>query len=67
MVLLGQLPATDFPFVDVDNVCGAHEAVEYLLRMGRYPVALITNAPPYHTSGADRLEGYRQALEAYGN
>lgn len=66
VVLLGQLPGTDFPFVDVDNVRGARKAVEHLLRLRRYPVALITNAPPHYTSSADRLEGYRQALAAYG-
>lgn len=66
VVLLGQLPGQDFPFVDVDNVRGARKAVEHLLRLGRYPVALITNAPPHYTSSADRLEGYRQALAAHG-
>lgn len=66
VVLLGQLHRPGFPFVDVDNVSGARKAVEHLLQLGHRRIGLITNAPPQYTSSEDRLEGYRQALQAYG-
>jgi len=66
VVLLGQLPDTDLPFVDVDNAGGARLAIEHLLRLGHRRIALITNALLAYTASADRLSGYRQALEAAG-
>jgi LacI family transcriptional regulator len=62
IVLLGQLPNTGIPFVDVDNVGGARLAVEHLTGLGHRRIGLITNAPPPYTASADRLAGYRQAL-----
>ncbi len=66
VVLLGQLPGSDIPFVDVDNVGGARQATEHLIRLGYRRIACITNAPPAYTASQQRLEGYRQALEAHG-
>ncbi len=66
VVLHGQLPNSDIPFVDVDNVGGAAIATGHLLRLGHRRVAMITNAPPAYTASADRLKGYRQALKAAG-
>jgi LacI family transcriptional regulator len=66
VVLIGQLPETNIPFVDVDNQGGAARATEHLLGMGHRRIALITNAEPVYTAAADRLAGYRQALEAAG-
>jgi DNA-binding LacI/PurR family transcriptional regulator len=37
-----------------------------LLSLGHTRVGLITNADPVYTAAADRLAGYRQALEAAG-
>ena len=51
-------------YVDVDNLGGARAAVEHLLRLGHRRIATIAG-PANMTSGLDRLEGYRQALEAY--
>jgi LacI family transcriptional regulator, galactose operon repressor len=66
VVLMGHLPDTNLPFVDVDNVDGARRATQHLLGLGHRRIALITNAPLAYTASADRLAGYRQALEATG-
>ena len=66
VVLLGQLPGSDIPFVDVDNVGAAKQAVSHLLGLGHRRVGMITNAPLEYTAARDRLTGYRQVLEEYG-
>jgi len=66
VVLLGQLPNSHQPFVDVDNQGGAALATQHLLGLGHRRIGLITNALPVYTASIDRLAGYRQALEAAG-
>lgn len=66
IVLIGQLPSTDIPFVDVDNVGGARLATQHLTSLGHRRIAMITNAPPEYTACIERLAGYRQALETAG-
>lgn len=66
IVLLGQLPGTDIPFVDVDTVQAAYSAVEHLIALGHRRIALITNAPLDYTASQARLEGYRRALKDHG-
>ncbi len=66
VVLLGQLPGSGFPSVDVDNINGAAKAVEHLINLGHRRIGIITNAPPYYTASAHRLEGYRKALLKHG-
>jgi LacI family transcriptional regulator len=66
VVLLGQLPGTTIPFVDVNNRGGAALATRHLLELGHRRIALITNAEPVYTAAADRQAGYREALEAAG-
>jgi DNA-binding LacI/PurR family transcriptional regulator len=66
IVLLGQLPDTNIPFVDVDNVGGARMAVEHLLDLGHTRIGIITNAPVTYTASRDRLAGYKVALKARG-
>jgi LacI family transcriptional regulator len=52
-------------FVDVDNVKGSFSAVTHLVRLGHTAVATITG--PLNTNvGADRLAGYRRALQERG-
>lgn len=63
-VLAGQHPNERVDYVDVDNVGGARMAVEHLIRLGHTRIATITG-PLGMTPGADRLEGYRQALRAH--
>jgi DNA-binding LacI/PurR family transcriptional regulator len=66
VVLLGQLPGNVACFVDVDNRSAAREVVEHLIHLGHQRIGCITNAPREYTGGADRLAGYRDALEAAG-
>ncbi|GAA3547708.1 LacI family transcriptional regulator [Aeromicrobium flavum] len=52
-------------FVDVDNRGGARRAVDHIVERGRRTIACITG-PQDMASGRDRLDGYRDALEAAG-
>jgi DNA-binding LacI/PurR family transcriptional regulator len=63
IVLLGQLPDSGIPFVDVDNVGAAKQAVEHLIGLEHRRIGMITNAPLEYTAACDRLVGYRQVLE----
>jgi LacI family transcriptional regulator len=49
----------------VDNVRGAREAVSHLIMNGYRRIAVITG-PTITTTGRERLEGYRQALQEAG-
>lgn len=51
--------------VDVDDVAGAYRATSHLLRLGRSRIAFISG-PPSSRATADRLRGYRAALEEHG-
>jgi LacI family transcriptional regulator len=64
-VSVGRLPDENVHVVDVDNVGAARVAVEHLIRLGHRRIGTITG-PLDMVSGRDRLEGYRQALEAHG-
>ena len=66
IILQGSLPELDVPSVDVDNRAGARAAVELLVRQGHRRIGCITNAPLAYTAAAERLTGYREALEAAG-
>lgn len=66
IMLMGQLPHSDIPFVDADNAGGARQAVEHLLDLGHTRVGIITNAPLTYTASRDRLAGYQAALRARG-
>ena len=66
VVLLGQLPGSGIPFVDVDNVEAAKQAVEHLIDLGHQRIGMITNAPLAYTASRDRLAGYRRALDEAG-
>jgi DNA-binding LacI/PurR family transcriptional regulator len=65
-VLLGQIPGSPFPFVDVDNCAAAQLAVAHLLKLGHRRIACITNAPLTYTTAVERLNGYGNALEVAG-
>jgi LacI family transcriptional regulator len=63
LVLHGELPGSDIPSVDIDNVQGAATAVNHLLQLGHRRIGMVTNAPPPYAASRQRLQGYRQALE----
>lgn len=51
--------------VIVDNVRGAQEAVDHLVRLGHRRIGFIEGRPELSTS-KERLRGYEQALEEHG-
>lgn len=63
IMLMGQLPSTDIPFVDVDATAGAELAVDHLIERGHKHIGMITNAPLDYTSAQQRRDGYLQALK----
>ena len=64
LVLLDRsLPDTDCDHVISDSVAGARRLVEHLIAIGHRRIAHFTESDDVST-GRDRLEGYRQALEA---
>lgn len=65
-VLMGSLPESGFYSVDVDNFKAAKEAVKHLIDLGHKRIACITNAATSYTAAAERLRGYRRALEVAG-
>lgn len=66
IMLMGQMPGTDLPFVDVDATKGAAAAVGHLVELGHRHIGIVTNASLDYTSAQHRLAGYRQALEQAG-
>jgi len=65
-ILVGRYPMDEsVSYVDVDNRNASREAVTHLLRLGRRRVATITG-PQNMIAGADRLQGYIDALRARG-
>lgn len=66
IMLMGQLPDTAIPFVDVDAIAGAYAAVSHLIARGHVRIGMITNAPLTYTSAQQRRDGYLQALRAAG-
>jgi LacI family transcriptional regulator len=65
-VLIGQLPGTSFCSVDIDNRAASRKAVAHLINLNHKRIACITNAPPFYPAPSDRLQGYRDAIEAAG-
>jgi DNA-binding LacI/PurR family transcriptional regulator len=66
IILMGQLPGSNIPFVDVDAIDGARTATKHLIALGHTRIAIITNAPLEYTSTQQRLEGYQQAHSEAG-
>jgi DNA-binding LacI/PurR family transcriptional regulator len=67
VVLAGRTFGEDagISYVDADNGGGARMAVQYLLKSGREMVATIAG-PPDMAPGADRLSGYKAAMDEAG-
>jgi LacI family transcriptional regulator len=62
-ILIGRHRDERERYVDADNQGGAYMAVEHLIRLGHRRIGAITG-PLGTPAGADRLLGYRLALEA---
>ena len=63
ILLMGQLPDTTIPFVDVNTTAGAELAVTHLIEGGHQCIGMITNAPLSYTSAQQRRDGYLKALK----
>ena len=59
------VPDRSLPSVVPDEVQGGRTATEYLLNQGHRRIGLINDVDPI-PAAAGRLEGYQQALAAYG-
>jgi LacI family transcriptional regulator, galactose operon repressor len=59
------LPGIDCDLVMSDNVAGARRLTEHLIRRGHRRIAHVTDSDDVST-GRERLQGYRDALEAAG-
>jgi DNA-binding LacI/PurR family transcriptional regulator len=64
ILLMGQLPGTDIPFVDVNAVTGAELAVNHLIGLGHRRIGVITNAPLDYISAQQRRDGYLKAIKS---
>jgi DNA-binding LacI/PurR family transcriptional regulator len=60
-----RLPKVALDTVIADNVHGAQEAVEHLLRIGHRRIGFVGGRPQLSTT-QERLQGYRLALEEHG-
>lgn len=62
VMLMGQMPHTQMPSVDINATAGAETAVNHLIQLGHKCIGMITNAPLNYTSAQQRRAGYVQAL-----
>ncbi|MCR5098958.1 MAG: LacI family transcriptional regulator [Lachnospiraceae bacterium] len=60
------LPKSDSPSVGIDDVKEGRRIVEYLIKKGHERIAIIAGVEGDRATGAGRLKGYKQALEAAG-
>ena len=60
------LPKSDSPSVGIDDVKEGRRIVEYLIEKGHKRIAIIAGVEGDRATGAGRLRGYKQALEAAG-
>lgn len=59
-------PDLPCPFVGIDNVQAAYNAVSYILRRGYPTIGFATSADMKTSTIRDRFIGYRRALEDHG-
>lgn len=66
ILLMGQLPESTIPFVDINAEAGAATAVQHLINLGHRHIGIITNAPLTYTSARQRLDGCCKAMKNAG-
>lgn len=59
------IPSLDIPFVTIDDVAAARNAVNYLISLGKKRIAFI-NGPIQYKYAQGRLKGYLAALQEAG-
>ena len=62
IVVTGQLPGHDVPYVDADNYEGARLATSHLIGLGHQRIGMITNAPLTYLASRQRFWGYQDAI-----
>ena len=67
VMLMGQLPGSGLPFVDIDAVNGSTQAVKHLIEQGHRRIGLITNAALEYTSAQQRRHGIPECNERRRN
>jgi LacI family transcriptional regulator len=65
LLIPGNLPPSNIPSVDFDNIDGAFQAVDYLAKIGHRRIAFLSG-PANLKFGIDRLTGFRNALKKNG-
>lgn len=65
-MLISTAADSKISYVDADNVKGAFEATEYLIRLNHSKIAIITAKQGWGTNLRDRLKGYKTALKKNG-
>ncbi len=66
LVVIGEVPDPRVPQVDIDNLSAAQTVVSHLADLGHRRIAMVTHAPLVFAAARQRLDGYRQALQARG-
>jgi len=67
LVLVGHpIPDLELPTVVPDGRSGALQAINHLIELGHQKIAIITGEPKFDPITAERLEGYRFALNKAG-
>jgi len=66
VILLGQMPGTPLPFVDINAELGSEIAVNHLISLGHRRIALITNTRREYSSALQRESGYLKAMKKAG-
>ena len=65
VVLLNDIGLSEVSFVGIDNRKAAFKAVKYLLEKGHSRI-LFLSGPEHSINAAERVKGYKQALEEAG-
>lgn len=65
VVLADRRVKIDCDFVVVDNIEGAYQATQHLIGLGHSAIGIITG-PQKVTTGAERIDGYKRALQGNG-
>ena len=65
-MLISMTTDSNISYVDADNVEGAFEAIQYLIRLNHSRIAIITLKDKWGTNSRDRFKGYKMALEKNG-
>jgi len=66
VVTIGRPPGGRGHAIDVDNVAAERAATQHLVDLGRRRLAHLGYGAPRYTTVAERLTGFRSALEAVG-